>query len=448
VYDPNSQHLWNRLYAVLYVRSTPDGKAYGEDGLDPLLWPSSKYLLNKPRYEQGIRLLDEFLNKRGETLIQEPLKRAVFQRDLWAIFDWLADPHLGYSGYPSEKTDQGAAERRALEKRLAQAIQRLALSSEQIQALPDNYATAIGAKSFPTKHDPAHPDRAFLPIDLLSAGGPWVALAADGLAAPSHVAFAQGRSVFFVLMNVPEGRKATLAYLQNLNEFPNALMPQSVAERHGHVPGKLGTLLNPDLPQFPPGTQFALVRQMMLIDDKGEIRPTRLIEDVQLRVFQSVPRAKDLPPEKRQFSVQLLRRDQMNKNDFYEFQFRRKDLFAAKAGGLHAITSNEQVFSLFSVMDKDFFEKKPEDVRGRLQELDLARGQPASKTENLKSTHGCNGCHVQGPGIHGVLSYRRLLPPELLESSRRDQEELAIDWKWHRYSWGLLQGLWENQPRK
>jgi hypothetical protein len=448
VYEPDAQHLWNRLYAALYVRTMPDGKAYGEDGLDPLLWPSSKYLLNKPRYEQAISLLDEYLNKKSETHIQEPLKRAVFQHDLWAIFDWLADPHLGWSGYPSEKKDDSAAERRALEKRLAQAIQRLALSSEQIQALPDNCATAIGARAFPKKHDPAHPDRAFLPIDLLSPSGPWVVLAADGLAAPGHVSFARGRSAFFVLMNVPKGRKATLAYLEKLNRFPNPLTPQSTAERNGHVTGGPRSRLNPDLPHFPAGTQFALVRQMMLIDDKGKIRPTRLIEDVQLRVFQAVPRAEDLPAEKRQSSELLLRRDQMQKNDFYEFQVRRKDLFSGKAGGLHAIESDEQVFSLFSVADHDIFEKQPEDFRRRLRELDPARGQPRSSTENLKSSHSCNACHGQGPGIHGVLSYSRVPPPELLESSRRDQEEIAIDWKLHRYSWGLLQGLLESQPRK
>ena len=41
VYDADPQHLWNRLYAALYVRTSADGKTYGEDGLDPLLWPSS-----------------------------------------------------------------------------------------------------------------------------------------------------------------------------------------------------------------------------------------------------------------------------------------------------------------------------------------------------------------------------------------------------------------------
>src|ERR1700731_1347356 len=40
VYDPDPQHLWNRLYRVLYLRIAPeDGKIYGLDELDPLIWP-------------------------------------------------------------------------------------------------------------------------------------------------------------------------------------------------------------------------------------------------------------------------------------------------------------------------------------------------------------------------------------------------------------------------
>jgi hypothetical protein len=450
IYDQNPQHLWNRLYAALYIRTTQDGQEYGQDGLDPLLWPSSKYLLTKPRYQQAISLLDEFLTKSGEKLIKDPLKRAILQHDLWAIFDWLADPHLGYSGYPGEKPDDGAAERRELRKRLAQALQRLALSRKQIDALPDNYAAAVAAKVFPAKHDPSASDKAFLPPDLLTAGGPWLVLGAEGLAAPNHVAFVQGRSAFFVLMNLPQGRKATLAYLEKLNGFPNPLMPQSAAERNGHVAGKPGLLLNPDLPQFPAGTQFALVRQMMLMDDQGKIRPTRIIENVQLRVFLDVPRTEDLAREQRNASDSflLLRKKQMTKNDFYEFQLRRKDLFAGKAGGLHAIKSEEQVFGQYSVADEDIFEKRPEDLNRRQPEDGRERGQSLAPTENLRSSHSCNACHGQGPGIHGVLSYGRVHPPELVESTRRDQEEVAMDWKLHRFGWGILQGLLEKRARK
>src|SRR5262249_28488537 len=84
VYDADPEHLWNRLYAALYVRTTDDGQSYGQDELDPLLWETSTYLLTEPRYQQVLGLLNEFLDRRGEKLIAHPLKRALLQHDLWA----------------------------------------------------------------------------------------------------------------------------------------------------------------------------------------------------------------------------------------------------------------------------------------------------------------------------------------------------------------------------
>ena len=73
VYDADPEHLWNRLYAALYVRTMDDGQSHGQDELDPLLWENSTYLLTEPRYQQVLGLLNEFLDRRGETLIAHPL---------------------------------------------------------------------------------------------------------------------------------------------------------------------------------------------------------------------------------------------------------------------------------------------------------------------------------------------------------------------------------------
>src|SRR5256885_10389706 len=138
VYDADPEHLWNRLYAALYARTTDDGRSYGQDDLDPFLWPSSTYLLMEPHHGQVLAILNEFLVKRGENLIAQPLKRALFQHDLWAVFDWLADPDAEYV----EKRARLLAERRALRDRLAPIIRRLALPAEQIETLPANYRLA------------------------------------------------------------------------------------------------------------------------------------------------------------------------------------------------------------------------------------------------------------------------------------------------------------------
>jgi hypothetical protein len=441
VYDPDPGHLWNRLYAALYVRTIPDGQEYGHDEADPLLWPSSKYLLTEPRHRQAVTLLDQFLDQDGEKLIQASLKRAIFQRDLWAIFDWLADPHPEYR----RKTARLLTERRELRTRLAPILRRLALSPEQIRGLPDNYTAGVAAAVFPPSHDPDRAEKAFLPVDLWRADGPWILLAERGgsPAAPQHVEFTRGRSAFFVFVNLPNGRQATLDYLEKLRTFPNP-MGSRPADQSGRFTAQFGSFLNPNLPQFPAGTQFALVRQAMLLDDQGHITPTRLIEMVQIRVVRAIPNPEELPPEKRHLSASLLRSKQQE--DGYEFRLRRKDLFAGKAGGLHAVRSDERVFSLFSVQDEDLFEQQPGDSRRRFKELEAARTRRRG-TENLKE-FGCISCHRQGPGIHSVLSYRRRPPPDLVEANRRDQEQAAVHQKQQHYSWGLLQGLLEGRPRK
>lgn len=87
-YDPN--HLWNRMYGCLLVREHADGTYYGADALDPLLWANTRHLLSGDSHRNSVVCLDEFLRRHGERVVQDPLKRALLQRDLWAVFDWAA----------------------------------------------------------------------------------------------------------------------------------------------------------------------------------------------------------------------------------------------------------------------------------------------------------------------------------------------------------------------
>src|SRR5437016_904968 len=88
--DPN--HLWNRVHRRLLERRDAKGNAWGCDEVDPLLWQQSKHVLASPAYAETVRLLDEFINAHAEQLIHDPLQRAIFQRNMWAVFDWLARP--------------------------------------------------------------------------------------------------------------------------------------------------------------------------------------------------------------------------------------------------------------------------------------------------------------------------------------------------------------------
>ncbi len=420
IYDADPAHLWNRLHSALFVRTASDGKSYGEDELEPLLWPNSKFLETGERHKHIVALLDEFLAKDGHKLVNDPLKRVMFQHDLWAVFDWLANPHAVYR----YRNDEVTPEARALQIRLAKAIRRLGLSIEQIPRL-DNYAAAIAAKAFATSHNADKPERAFLPADLFEPEGPWVLLGEHMRpAAPVHTHFVYGRSAFFVLMNLPAGRKATLDYLEKLGAFPNALMPQP-ADRNSAFNAKKLPRFNPELPQFPIGTQVALVREMLTIDDKGKIKPTRLIESVQFRVYREVPKGDPAHPAG--FD------DLDSKQDFYEFRMTRKDLFSGTNGGLHAVSPQEEEINLFIAPG-------PED---RFEESSPTRPGTSPIMEV------CSGCH-RHPGIHSVEAYRRSfiqlpVPPRLEKYDRAQQEQAVMLQKWEDYSWGLLQGLMERE---
>jgi hypothetical protein len=424
LYDPEPQHLWNRLHRALWVRAGPDGQEYGHDRLDPLLWMETKYLLEGKSHEQAIAALDDFLASQAEKRVSDPLKRALLQRDLWAVFDWAAavgaNTQEAYLRRPPPP-------RRELQTRLARIIQRLALTAERIQGLPDNYADAAASRSFAEKHDPDHSQRPFLPADLFQKDGPWVELH-DHLTpiAPRHVHDFGARSAFRVFLRLPQGRRATLAYVAKLRDFPRTWVADLSADSDRRIKLKL----NPDLPQFPVGTQAALVWQMLLIDKEGRLAATQLTESVQVRVYRAIP---SVQPNR-------YRPDDPPEQDFYEFALSRALLFAGTSGGLRPVRQDDQDFSTqFRVHTFDEFELQNNvPFQNRM-------GHPL---------RGCIGCHDR-PGIHSFLSYTGTDFPRGLNLPYLDVEN-GPDWqgwvsayrKRGHYSWGLLQGLWQDQPQR
>jgi hypothetical protein len=211
IYASDPDHIWNRLFRLFYVRHARDGQQYGGDEVDPYLWWQTKFLLSGSSHDEALKLLDEFLGQHSERAVTDPLRRALFQRDLLAIYDWLSLPFV-------EQT-QGRSD---LQKRVSEIIRRLALSEDQVQTLPDNYEDAIRAHVFPTTYDPADPQRPFLPADLLDPKGTWVCLGEQQgrPVASDHLEFFDGRSIFLVFFQVPGGRAKTLEYLAKLRDVP------------------------------------------------------------------------------------------------------------------------------------------------------------------------------------------------------------------------------------
>jgi len=293
IYDPDPQHLWNRLFRQFYRRTTNDGREYGWDSLDPLLWYDTTYLLEGTSYRQTISVLDEFLSTKGKDLITDPLQRAIFQRDMWAVFDWLT---VRSDIYPTQSKE--------LQRRLAQVIQKVALTEDEILSLPDSYEAAIKSKSFEPNYQSQTPNIGFLPPDLLHPDSEWVCLGREG--GPIAMTHTEefpffGRSVFLVFIRVPGGREATLRFLQELNE--KRPLTLQLAD-----------------------TEVALVRRAMVINDQGDITPSPITESVQIRHFVYVGES---------FASQ----------NFYEFQFNRASLFAGAAGGFQPVAREFMMFS-------------------------------------------------------------------------------------------------------
>ncbi len=427
-YDANPSHLWNQLHDVFFVRPDVPGTELVPDSLDPPLWYHTKYLLTKPSHERVLRTLDEFLSTHAERLVQEPVKRAMLQRDLWSVFDWTVERASDGVGEPAHEK-----EKQELQIRLAEVLRRLALTPEQIKALPSNYEQAVASGEFAKAYDPEHRDRPFLPPDLFDKRGPWVPLSAQSAgfepepAAPSH-ARTFSRSSFLIFLRLPDGRKATFDYLRALWDFPQPWIPRPDAGNPEHDQ----TTENPNLPQFPAGTQVALVRQMILFDSRGNLRGTPITESVQLRVYRAIVANQGPMSE-----PDLAHASEKSGQDFYEIRLSRPQLFANKTGGLRAIDRHEREFSIFG-----FF---PADEGAPNQRTRLDQYPPILET--------CFQCH-RGAGINSVNSRGRLLKPYWLEhDSPRDAYDPGNKWwdayqdaAWNqnRYAWGLLSGYWKS----
>jgi hypothetical protein len=184
----------------------------------------------------------------------------------------------------------------------------------------------------------------------------------------------------------------------------------------------------------------ALAREMLVINNRGQITPTPLIEALQIRVYRDTPPG---DPRRPQGFDSI-----SSRQDFYELRLSRKGLFAGRNGGLSALGPEAREFPVFMA--------HPDDVFERATSASASRPAPAQIMQTCKHCHGAGrGFPANvGPGIHSVLAYRRGFtpgqgePPHLVSSNRRYQAEAAIHWKRQHYSWGLLQGLMVNQKGK
>jgi hypothetical protein len=400
IYDPNPQHLANRLYAAVAIR-TEEGRRFGIDNVTAFHEPFDDSA-------QVAALADELVANKDLVSSLGDLKRALLLHDVWTAFDVAARVN----------------DRKAL-RPLARAVRALAMDEQSIARLPDNYADAVRSGAFARDFDPEHPGRAFLPPDLFDPRGPWVQIDELGLGiiAPMHVNAVAARSAFMVFIRCPGGREATLNYLNTLNLYraPLTLVPDPIGTQYdpnGNRTVRVDVArFNPQTPQFPAGTIFALVRQMAVVSDALQPAATKITQSIQFRVYKTT----DFD-----YSLRDIRENFARSQLPFEIVMTRRDLLKSHAGGLHRVAENESFFT--------------GDIMMEWKRTQVLTGPVVLST--------CVGCHL-GPGILSVNTYTqfdgrpsRSLNPSLLPATETDNQwRSTLDNKKSRYEWGLLQGI-------
>ncbi|HKZ77463.1 MAG TPA: hypothetical protein VJ124_04000 [Pyrinomonadaceae bacterium] len=264
--DPND--VWNRIFACLFTRTFrarlsnefKEGAPFtqieytqfphelslstrlferveiGDRGIEPL-YPAFftsegvSRVLSEPIYSQLNQALTDALE---EKRARPPLERALMQSDIWAAYDLLYR-------YSSETRLQFQEQSDRLLLLLARFTKKLALTSKEIEQLPDNYAAA--AKSSP------------LPRFFDQVSG-WLEI--QWRPSREHDHSADYRRATRVFVRPASIQSDKLGFL---NSLPNAPDPASKLDAG------------------------ALVTQNLLLDSSGRVVPSRLTYDVQLRRF-------------------------------------------------------------------------------------------------------------------------------------------------------------------
>jgi hypothetical protein len=405
--DP--QNSWNILYQVLPMILDCQGRTLDALGEAHLTRQIPEYFSKHENTEKAIVILNNFLNNLDhDANYNDKLKRLIVQRDLWAVY---------------EATRPGSSNNLVpLQAKLVQAISKLAIKKEEISSIP---VRLYKNSSYSHKFDLQHPKEAFIPTDLLDDSGSWVSITYEHdqeSVAPLHQNLVNGRSSFNIKISTPNNRQATLDYLNRLNSYsspwilnPDILSPQGT--RNSPV------LWNSEIPQFPNGTQVALIRKMLAIASDGTLMATNIIESIQIRVFEDVEDLKTsyIPARK-------------SKQHFYEFRLSRAKLF-----------NNDDGFSFL-----EFQENIPQ--YSSTHQLKTSSSD-SSTVEQTKAFHNrCNGCH-QGVGILTMNSYLGSFQalsasygsPMAFKMIRNIQETNAgnndywsLRWKEKEYNYGYL----------
>lgn len=269
IYSTNLNDPWNRIFYLLFTRTvetrlTDDFKVDGpfvESSAmgNPALRVTSR---TYPRIESGDRAVEplypNFFSSKGsepiltdpgftelkqalveactETTPRTPLARALMQADAWAAYDVVSWSHE-YGGQVGEHA-------RTLLPLLNQLIAKLALTSEEIKALPHNYLAGQGAMRMPP---------------LFDENSGWVEV--EWLPHRSHDSMGGNRHAARIFLKPPAKPRGFLDEMNQRIRKHNEPLPEGIHGLDG----------------------AALLTEVLLIDRGGHVVPSPLISDLQLR---------------------------------------------------------------------------------------------------------------------------------------------------------------------
>jgi hypothetical protein len=377
IYDPDPGHPWNRLFTALYTRpsrlpSRSGGpmvaRTEGGDVLEFLGWARTTYWSDASVSDRLRPLLEQFVAKRQEALITDPVKRVLFQNDLWAVHDFLVSQNMERFG-----SREDHARRTNLAALLARAVRALALPAAQFGRLPNNYQAAIDSRAFPGSHE-FDPGREYLPPNLLTRPDEWIELDffqpnlhedIEGRFLMLHTRHFSGRSLFRVFYRWPGGRKPLDEYLKYVGEVG---IDWKQAAQDGFI------RLKPGLRQIPTGTEVGLVQYLVALDADLRPTPTPLVQSVRIRTFKN----SDGSPDPETHSGRGM--------NVYEYALRRRLLFdGMKHGGL---------------------EREPNDLQQYRLVFQGARSPdwgPIGRQQTVRDQ--CVTCHTgQGQGVYSLVT--------------------------------------------
>jgi hypothetical protein len=397
IYSDNPNDSWNRIFYYLFSRwvtarmsadfpeagpferiseiefmhlekstGTFEREETGDRPIDPL-YPSflsdegARFVLKDPVYGDFKKAIQDGL---ADTSAHEPVARAVMQNDLWSAYDII------FRCQTCERRRETKLPQRRLEALdlLGRLIRKMALTPEEIRALPDNYAIT----------------RAKNPLPDLFANSGWVEVRWF----PNRL---QDEAVDY--------RRVTRVFLKparqprNMQKFLDDLRPEG-QDQSARLDG------------------VALLIQPLVIDTLGEVKPTTIASDMQIRMF-----------EKNSQSA-------VDKTAFGIYEINRKLLRDARSGFLAGVSGDAPAYLPSGGNDYTF-----------VSTIGLTRPEPLA----VKQRTRCSFCH--GEDLRVLLSFAMKMPTEerpgppvrQLNPASHEAADFVISQKTRSAGWKALQ---------